>query len=201
MKSKKISLVAISTAAVLAITGCSSSGDSAEGDLNIAMVSKGFQHQFWQAVQKGAENAAAELGVTITFEGPESESQVDKQLEMLQAAIDRKVDAIGYASLDPQAPLPLLAQAKEGNIPVYMFDAAAGNEADLGADGPALGIARTDGEAAAALAADEMAKLIGGKGKVFVIVHSQTNATGVQRRDGFLNQMKAKYPGITVRRW
>ena len=151
MKSKKISLVAISTAAVLAITGCSSSGDSAEGDLNIAMVSKGFQHQFWQAVQKGAENAAAELGVTITFEGPESESQVDKQLEMLQAAIDRKVDAIGYASLDPQAPLPLLAQAKEGNIPVYMFDAAAGNEADLGSDGPALGIARTDGEAAAAL--------------------------------------------------
>ena len=94
MKSKKISLVAISTAAVLAITGCSSSGDSADGDLNIAMVSKGFQHQFWQAVQKGAENAAAELGVTITFEGPESESQVDKQLEMLQAAIDRKVDAI-----------------------------------------------------------------------------------------------------------
>ena len=79
-----------------------------------------------------------------------------------------------------------------------MFDAAAGNEADLGSDGPALGIARTDGEAAAALAADEMATLIGGSGKVFVIVHSQTNATGVQRRDGFLNQMKAKYPGITV---
>ena len=198
MKSTKLKIAAVAVASALALTGCSSSDDSASKELNIAMVSKGFQHQFWQAVQKGAENAATELGVKITFEGPESESQVDKQLEMLQAAIDRKVDAIGYASLDPKAPLPLLAKAKEGNIPVYMFDAAAGDEADLGADGPALGIARTDGEAAAALAADEMAKLIGGKGKVFVIVHSQTNATGVQRRDGFVNQMKAKHPGITV---
>jgi len=198
MKSTKLKVATVAVASALALAGCSSSSDSAGKELNIAMVSKGFQHQFWQAVQKGAEQAAAEEGVKITFEGPESESQVDKQLEMLQAAIDRKVDAIGYASLDPKAPLPLLAKAKEAKIPVYMFDAAAGDEKDLGAEGPAMGIARTDGEAAAALAADEMAKLIGDKGKVFVIVHSQTNATGVQRRDGFLNQMKAKHPGITV---
>jgi len=198
MKSTKLKVATVAVASALALAGCSSSSDSAGKELNIAMVSKGFQHQFWQAVQKGAEQAAAEEGVKITFEGPESESQVDKQLEMLQAAIDRKVDAIGYASLDPKAPLPLLAKAKDAKIPVYMFDAAAGDEKDLGAEGPAMGIARTDGEAAAALAADEMAKLIGDKGKVFVIVHSQTNATGVQRRDGFLNQMKAKHPGITV---
>ena len=61
-----------------------------------------------------------------------------------------------------------------------------------------MGIARTDGVAASALAADKMAALIGGAGKVFVISHSQVNATGIQRRDGFVNRMKAKYPKITV---
>ena len=39
----------------------------------IALVSKGFQHQFWQAVKAGADKAATDLGVTVTFEGPESE--------------------------------------------------------------------------------------------------------------------------------
>ena len=54
----------------------------------IPLISKGFQHQFWQAVKQGAEKAAKDFNVTITFEGPESESQVDKQIEMLQAALD-----------------------------------------------------------------------------------------------------------------
>jgi ribose transport system substrate-binding protein len=207
LRRKSSLLVASGAALMLALSACSSgssdsgsSGGSSSGSgetLRIAMVSKGFQHQFWQAVGLGAQQAADEFGVEITFEGPESESQVDKQLEQLQAAIDRGVDAIGYASLDPEAPIPLLERARELGIPVYMFDAAAGDEATFGEGALSLGIARTDGEAAAALAADEMAKLIG-SGKVGVIVHSQTNATGVQRRDGFVNQVAAKHPGIEI---
>ncbi|MFM1865290.1 MAG: hypothetical protein RL677_1070 [Actinomycetota bacterium] len=208
LRRKSSVLVASGIALMLALSACSSgtsssggsgSSDSGSGEtLQIAMVSKGFQHQFWQAVGLGAQNAADEFGVEITFEGPESESQVDKQLEQLQAAIDRGVDGIGYASLDPEAPLPLLEKAKEMGIPVYMFDAAAGDEASFGEGALSLGIARTDGEAAAALAADEMAKLIGSAGKVGVVVHSQTNATGVQRRDGFVNQVAAEYPDIEI---
>ena len=49
----------------------------------IPIVSKGFQHQFWQAVKKGAEEEAAKENVKVNFEGPETESQVDKQIEML----------------------------------------------------------------------------------------------------------------------
>src|SRR6266545_8103971 len=48
----------------------------------IPIISKGFQHQFWQSVKAGAEKAAGDLNVNITFEGPENESQVDKQIEM-----------------------------------------------------------------------------------------------------------------------
>jgi ribose transport system substrate-binding protein len=208
LRRKSSLLVASGVALMLALSACSSgssdsgsSGSSAGGSgetLQIAMVSKGFQHQFWQAVGLGAQQAADEFGVQITFEGPESESQVDKQLEQLQAAIDRGVDGIGYASLDPEAPLALLERARELGIPVYMFDAAAGDEASFGEGALSLGIARTDGEAAAALAADEIAEIIGSSGKVGVIVHSQTNATGVQRRDGFVNQVAAKYPDIEI---
>lgn len=166
---------------------------AAEGvkKLYIPVISKGFQHQFWQAVKTGAEKAANELGVEITFEGPESESQVDKQIEMLQAALDKKPSAIGFAALDSQASIPLLQQAKDANIPVIAFDS--GVESDI-----PVATASTDNIAAASLAADKMAELIGGKGKVALIVHDQTSRTGVDRRDGFVKQMEAKYPDIEI---
>lgn len=157
----------------------------------IPLVSKGFQHQFWQAVKSGAEQAAKEFNVKISFEGPENESMVDKQIDMLAAALAKKPAALGFAALDSQAAIPLLRQAKKRGIPVIAFDS--GVDSDI-----PLGTAATDNTAAAALAADKMAKLIGGKGKVAVVAHDQTSRTGIDRRDGFLNRIKAKYPNIQV---
>ncbi|MFC7687986.1 ABC transporter substrate-binding protein [Ureibacillus sp. GCM10028918] len=157
----------------------------------VAIVSKGFQHQFWQAVKQGAEQAAEEFDVEITFEGPESESQVDKQIEMLQAALDKKPDAIGFAALDSQASVGLLETAQNEDIPVIAFDS--GVESDI-----PLATASTDNEAAAALAADKMAELIGEEGKVALVVHDQTSITGISRRDGFVNQIEEKYPNIEI---
>ncbi len=157
----------------------------------IPVISKGFQHQFWQAVKAGSEKAAKEFNVDITFEGPETEAMVDKQIEMLQAALDKKPAAICFAALDSKAAIPLLEKAKAANIPVIGFDS--GVDSDI-----PLSTAATDNIAAAAMAADKMAELIGGKGEVAVIVHDQTSRTGIDRRDGFLNRMKEKYPDITV---
>jgi ribose transport system substrate-binding protein len=157
----------------------------------IPVISKGFQHQFWQAVKLGSEKAAAEFNVDITFEGPESESQVDKQLEMVQTALDKKPAAICLAALDSKALIPLLEKAKAANIPVIGFDS--GVDSDI-----PVTTAATDNLAAAGAAADKMAELIGGEGEVAVIVHDQTSRTGIDRRDGFLNRMKEKYPNITV---
>lgn len=159
--------------------------------LYIPIISKGFQHQFWQAVKQGAEKAAAEYGVEITFEGPETESQVDKQIEMLQAALDKKPSAIGLAALDSQASVPLLEKAKEAGIPVIGFDS--GVDSDI-----PVATAATDNKAAAALAADKMSELIGGKGEIALIVHDQTSVTGVNRRDGFKEQIESKYPDIKI---
>lgn len=193
--SRRIALAAVVAATALAFTGCAASGGGADpgagGKMYIAMVSKGFQHQFWQAVKKGAEQKAKELDVSITFDGPPAETEVDAQLQMLQTAIDKKPAAIAYAALDPEACVPLYDQAKSKNIPVVQFDAPCNS--DYGQT-----LVATDGKKAAAIAADHMAELIGGKGKVGIISHSQINSTGVDRRDGFVNEIKAKYPDIKI---
>lgn len=160
-------------------------------EIYIPLVSKGFQHQFWQAVKAGADQAAEEFGVTITFEGPDTEAMVDRQIDMLSAALAKKPVAIGFAALDSQAAIPLLRQAQEAGIPVVAFDS--GVDSDI-----PVTTATTDNVAAAALAADKMAGLIGGSGKVAVIAHDQTSRTGIDRVDGFTNQIKAKYPDIEV---
>ena len=68
----------------------------------IPLISKGFQHQFWQAVKAGAEQAAKDDNVKITFEGPETEAMVDKQIDMLSAALAKHPQALGFAALDSQ---------------------------------------------------------------------------------------------------
>jgi ribose transport system substrate-binding protein len=169
----------------------SSGGENTDDKLYIPVISKGFQHQFWQAVNTGVEKAAEEFDVEVTFEGPDNESQVDKQIEMLRTALNKDPDAIGFAALDSKASVPLLQEAKDNGIPVVAFDS--GVDSDI-----PVTTAATDNKAAAALAADKIAELIGEEGKVALIVHDQTSKTGVDRRDGFVEQIEAEYPNIEI---
>ncbi len=157
----------------------------------IPVISKGFQHQFWQAVKAGSEQAAADLNVDITFQGPPSESDVAIQIEMLQAELAKNPAAICLAALDTKAVIPLLEEAQAKGIPVIGFDS--GVDSDI-----PVATATTDNIAAAALAADKMAELIGGAGKVAVLVHDQTSRTGIDRRDGFVNRIAETYPDIEI---
>ena len=157
----------------------------------IPLISKGFQHQFWQAVKAGATQAATDYKVKVTFEGPETEAMVDKQIDMLSAALAKKPQAIGFAALDSKAALPLLKKAQAAKIPVVAFDS--------GVDGDIpVTTATTDNKAAAALAADKLAELIGKEGEVAVVAHDQTSRTAIDRRDGFLERIKSTYPKIKV---
>src|SRR5689334_6811835 len=143
----------------------------------IALISKGFQHQFWQAVKQGAEQAGKDFDVTVTFEGPDGEGAVDRQLDMISTALSKKPAAIAIAAIDSQATIPLLQQAKDANIPVIAFDS--GVDSDI-----PITSCSTDNLASAALAADKMAELIGGEGKVGIVSFDQTSQTGIERRDG-----------------
>ncbi|HSI56984.1 MAG TPA: substrate-binding domain-containing protein, partial [Ideonella sp.] len=130
-------------------------------EIYIPLVSKGFQHQFWQAVKQGAEQAGKDLKVKVSFEGPETEAMVDKQIDMLSAALAKKPQAIGFAALDSKAAIPLLKKAQAAKIAVVAFDS--GVDSDI-----PVTTATTDNKAAAALAADKMAELIGKAGEVAV---------------------------------
>ncbi len=165
--------------------------DQAAAKPYIAVISKGFQHQFWQAVNAGADKAAKDFNVDITFEGPETEAMVDKQVEMVQAALDKKPAALCLAALDSKALVPLLERAKSEGIPVVGFDS--GVDSDI-----PVATAATNNVAAAALAADKMVELIGGSGEVAVIAHDQTSRTGIDRVAGFTDQIKSKYPDVAI---
>ncbi len=200
MKIKKKLVTSLLGVSVLALSmvGCADSastgtdGSSGSGDQPyVAIVSKGFQHQFWQAVKQGAEKAAKEFNVKISFEGPDTEADVDQQIQMLQTALDKQPDAIGFAALDSQAADPLLQQAKDANIPVIAFDS--GVDSDI-----PVTTASTDNKAASAEAAKQLAELIGHEGKVALVVHDQTSVTGVDRRDGFVEYMKKNEPKIQI---
>jgi ribose transport system substrate-binding protein len=116
---------------------------------------------------------------------------VDKQIDMLSADLAKHPNAIGFAALDSKAAIPLLKKAQAEHIPVIAFDS--GVDSDI-----PLTTCATDNIAAAAVAADKMAEMIGDSGEVAVVVHDQTSRTGIDRRDGFLNEMKAKHPNVKI---
>ena len=137
MRTRRIGALVITIAMAVALSACGSDDDgggsgttSGSGDKPyIAIVSKGFQHQFWQAVKQGAEQEAKAQGARITFEGPPTEQDIEQQVTMLTNAIQKKPAAIGFAALDSKASAPLMDQAKSQNIPVIAFDS--GVESDV----------------------------------------------------------------------
>jgi len=201
MQKRRFGAVVATTAVTLALSACGSSSSSGGGSGTsagggggkpyIAIVSKGFQHQFWQAVKKGAEQEAKKDGATISFEGPPTEADVEAQINMLTNVLTKKPSAIGFAALDSKAAAPLLEQAKTAKIPVIAFDSGVDSNIPVTT-------ASTNNKAAAAEAAKRMSGALGGKGKVALVVHDQTSRSGIDRRDGFVEWMKANAPGIQL---
>ncbi|PFG41051.1 monosaccharide ABC transporter substrate-binding protein (CUT2 family) [Georgenia soli] len=193
IKKRVLGAVSILAVSALTLTACgrgdastdAADGASPEGGSGpyVAIVSKGFSQQFWVSVREGAEAAADELGARITFDGPDTESDVEQQIQQLQTAMNGNPDAIGFAALDSEASIPLIEQADADGIPIVAFDS--GVESEI----PVTTVA-TDNYAAAAEAAKHMVELAGGTGKVAVVAHDQTSLTGTQRRDGFVDYIE-----------
>ncbi|HHT89944.1 MAG: ABC transporter substrate-binding protein [Bacillota bacterium] len=156
----------------------------------IAMIALGYGHQFWQAVRMGAEQAAEEFGVRITFEGPEDETMVDRQVDMLKTALANKPQAIAMAAIDTESVAGILQEAKAEGIVVVGFDAGVGDaESDAKVS--------TDSVEAGRLAAENAARLLNNEGKIGIIGHSQTTIDAVQRVIGFQEKI-AEFPGIQI---
>lgn len=161
-------------------------------ELYVYLVSKGFQHQFWQAVYKGAQEKAEELGVKMEMQGPNTESDIQQQVQMLNNAINQKPDALGLAALDTKACLPSIEEAQKQNIPIIGFDSGV-PDAPKGA---IFANAATDNYAAGELAAEETYKLIKEKiasadkpVRIGVMGQDATSDSIVSRGLGFIDKM------------
>src|ERR1035437_9944643 len=97
MRNKRIGIIAAAAVVALSLAGCGrGASNGASGSASaakvpyIAIISKGFSQQFWQAVKTGAENEAKKEGAKITFEGPPTESDVEKQMTKIGRASCRE---------------------------------------------------------------------------------------------------------------
>ena len=143
----------------------------------------GVAHQFWQAVKSGAERAAGEYGVEIVFDGPEDETMVDKQVDILRANLaNEKLGAVVMAAIDIESVRDLLEGVKAKGMPVVGFDAGVGPVADAHCS--------TSNYAAGELAAENAIRLIGTEGKIGIVGHSQTVVDAVARVEGFADYIR-----------
>ena len=159
-------------------------------------MAKGFQHQFWQAVKQGADAAAADLGVEIYFDGPASETDIDKQVNMVKDQMAKNPKAMALAALSTDAVKEILAECAEKNIPVIGFDSGVPDDTS----GAVKATAATNNEAAAALAAEKfneheglVAKMQAATSAEPVVIgcisQDAVSASVTDRTTGFVNKM------------
>jgi len=150
----RIAIVLAAAALLLAMAAPAFAGGKPEEakKLYIPVISKGFQHQFWQTVKMGSEDAAKKYGVDITFEGPPTEADIQPQVQMLVNAMAKSPAAIALAALDTNSVMDQLNEAIRRKIPIIGFDSGVPNAPK----GSIYATAATDSYAAAGVAAEKM---------------------------------------------
>lgn len=189
------------TLAATGLTACGSDdgGSSDGGDATnsgggrVTVIGKANASEYWSKVKEGTMAAGEELGVEVVFNGPDTESEGDKQLNQLQSAINDKPLGIGFAPQDgAQDGAPgLLEDAQAADIPVIIYDTPL-----KGSDIPLTTIA-SDNAGMGAQAAERMAEQVGSKGKVAIIAHGEVGTAG-ERRDGFRDWIEENAPDMEV---
>lgn len=182
-------------AALLVVAGCAKQepapGDGSAARIRVGLVAKSLGNGFFDAVNKGAQEAARELDAEIIFVGPTTPS-AEGQLETLNSLIAQRVDAIAVSANDPDALVPTLQRASNRGIKVVSYDSAVapgGRIAHLAPSSDQL-----IGETVIALVA-ELAT--GGQGK-FAVVSATPTSTN---QNSWLEQMRqalTTHPGLEM---
>ncbi len=157
----------------------------------IAVIPKGNAHLYWQSVHAGAVAASRETGIEIIWDGPASETDYTGQLKVVDAMINRRVDAIALAPIDSKAMVGVVERAAAEGIPVIIYDSG------IDTDKFVAEVA-TDNYHAGEMGAERLAKLLGGKGKVAMLANMPGSASTVARETGFEDFMKKNDPGIEI---
>ncbi|HLX71266.1 MAG TPA: substrate-binding domain-containing protein [Verrucomicrobiae bacterium] len=194
----KLALFASLTAVSLMISGC---GQKSGGDTSntaapatkgtIAVIPKGTTHVYWQSVHAGAEAAAKELGYKIYWNGPERETDRERQIQIIEDFIVQKVDGVVLAPLDRAALVPSVEKLASLKIPTVIIDS--GIDTDK-----YVTFAATDNYQGGVLAARRMGKILNGKGNVIVLKYVPGSASTTDRENGFIETIQKEFPDIKV---
>ena len=171
----------------------SSASGSSDKKYTIAVIPKGTTHAFWKSVEAGANKAGKELNVGITFKGPVQESDRASQIAIVDQFASQGTSAIVLAPLDDAALVKPVKNAFNKKIPVVIIDSALKGTA--GTDFTSF--VSTDNYKGGVLGGEQLAKDLGGKGKVVLLRYQEGSASTVAREKGFMDAMK-KNPGITI---
>ncbi|MDR0707679.1 MAG: ABC transporter substrate-binding protein [Treponema sp.] len=165
---------------------------ASSGKIKATLITMDSIDEHWLKVRAGAQAKADELGnVELTFNAPPGKVDAAIQLQMVEDAITKKSDIILLAPLNRDALSPGVEKAKKAGVKVIIIDSAV-STTDYDA------FFSTDNGAAARTAADTLANLIDGTGKV-AIVNAQAGAgTTMTRENDFKDQIAKKYPDITI---
>ena len=156
------------------------------------MMVKSFQSTYWDAAQEGMKKASKELGVDYKPQGPNSESDIADQINMINTAIASNPVGLGLAACDTSSVTGALKTCAEKGIPVVTFDTGIADAPE----GSVVCEVCTDNAQAGAVAAENMYNSIkdvvkDADGQVIIgEVNQDATAQNIQQRGtGFINKM------------
>lgn len=157
----------------------------------IAVVPKATSHLFWQSVHAGAIAAGRDLKVDVLWNSPAVETDFSRQIQILDSMIAQRVDGIAVAASDRTALDASLDRAAQAGIPVTVFDS--------GVDSTNyMTFVATNNYEAGKLAARKLAELVGGKGKVAMVLHMPGSYSTMERERGFEDVIAKEFPSIRI---
>jgi len=163
--------------------------------LQIAVIPKGTTHEYWKSVHAGAVKAEQELQaagtkVKIIWKGPLREDDRNGQTDVVETFVTQGVQGIVLAPLDSEALVRPAEDAVAKGIPVVVMDSALDSK-------KAASFVATDNHKGGVIAAQEMIKLLNGKGNVIMLRYAIGSASTEAREAGFLDEIKTA-PGIHI---
>jgi ribose transport system substrate-binding protein len=196
---RRMFLMAVVSVIGIVNLGCMKPGGPATGakkKLTIAVIPKGTTHEFWKSIHAGSIKAARELSspeaeVEIIWKGPLREDDREQQIQVVEGFSSQGVNGIVLAPLDNRALVRPVEEAKRAGVPTVIIDSA------LESNQIASFVA-TDNRKGGRLAGERIGQLLNGKGKVLLLRYQEGSASTQEREDGFVEELKAKYPGIEL---
>ncbi len=178
----------------LGVTACNRGGS--EGP-TVALVVKTLNNPFFIDMERGAREVADSLGIELVVQAPEREIDPERQMQIIENLIQRRVDLLAVVPNGSREIVPVIVKANGAGIPVIIVDTRLDSATLARAGGRIVAFIGSDNVDGGRLAGRFVADRLGGAGRVAVIEGIPGHETGDSRLRGF-REAVAERPGITI---